>query len=156
MELYDVKGYEGLYKINKNGDVYAVKRKIYMKQTINYAGYYFINLWKNSKRKKNMIHRLLALHFIDNPNNYPQVDHIDNNRQNNNLDNLRWITHSGNSRNRILKNKTGFAGVDLKPSGRFRAAISIDKKQICLGTYDTAEEAYSVYLKKYNEFMSIF
>ena len=156
MELYDLKGYEGLYKINKNGDVYGVKRKKYMKQTINYAGYYCIELCKNSKRKRNTIHRLLALQFIDNPNNYSFVDHIDNNRQNNNLDNLRWITHSGNMRNKILKNKSGFSCVYLRPSGRFRVQIMINKKRITLGTYDTPEEAHAVYLKKYNELMSIF
>lgn len=65
--------------------------------------YYYVNLSKNGKVKKYNIHRLLAQAFIPNPNNLPLVDHIDRNKINNNLDNLRWCSHSDNQRNRNLK-----------------------------------------------------
>lgn len=64
------------------------------------GGYKCISLRNlNGKRGQYKIHRLLALHFIANPNNYSTVDHIDGNPQNNNLQNLRWVTSQQNQHN---------------------------------------------------------
>ena len=68
-EYVEIKGYEGLYWINKRGEVksrYRVK-----KPSINKDGYYIVNLSKEGKGKSFYIHRLLALHFIPNPDNLP-------------------------------------------------------------------------------------
>ena len=54
----------------------------------------------NGKRKGELIHRLVALHFVDNPNNYTEVDHLDRDKENNNAENLRWCTRSDNNSNK--------------------------------------------------------
>jgi hypothetical protein len=56
------------------------------------SGYENITAWINDKVKSFYVHRLVAKAFVPNPNNYPQVDHIDNNKFNNQADNLRWVT----------------------------------------------------------------
>lgn len=103
-EWTDIKGYEGLYMINKKGEIKSSVRRgggnILLKQHINKERYLTVKLRrKHEIAKTKTIHRLLALHYIDNPNNYPLVDHIDRNRTNNNLDNLRWATHQTNCLN---------------------------------------------------------
>jgi len=103
-EFIDVIGYEGLYKINKKGDVYGVKHKNIKIPTLDNHGYFIINLYKNKKEKKYKIHRLIALHFIPNDDiTKTQVDHINGIKTDNNLNNLRWVTQENNLRNQISK-----------------------------------------------------
>tara|TARA_R110000868_G_scaffold271697_1_gene531052 strand:- start:103 stop:618 length:516 start_codon:yes stop_codon:yes gene_type:complete len=98
-EFVDVIGYEGLYKINKDGDVYGIKNKKKLKQQLE-KGYFRISLSKNNQKKTHKIHRLVALHFITNDDETKnQVDHIDGVRTNNNIYNLRWVTPVDNARN---------------------------------------------------------
>ena len=59
-------------------------------------GYYLVMLYNNNKRKSIAVHRLVATHFIDNPNNYDVINHIDGNKLNNNVENLEWCTQSHN------------------------------------------------------------
>ena len=95
-----IKGYENLYKINRNGEIYSCWYKKIMKHSKTDDGYYYIKLKKEGIRKKGYIHRLLALQYIENPDNKPEVDHIDRNKNNHSLDNLRWVTKLENMRNR--------------------------------------------------------
>ena len=104
-EFYDLKNYENDYMINKLGEIKSKKRNIIMKNCTNGKGYLIICLCKNGKRKYYFIHRLLAIQFIPNPNNYDYVDHFDKNPLNNNVENLRWINLSGNNRNKNKKKK---------------------------------------------------
>lgn len=108
-DFIDVVGYEGRYKINKNGEVWSCQSNKFMKQTLNSCGYYVINL----NKKTEYIHRLLALQFIPNPEKLPMIDHIDLNSQNNNLENLRWASKSTNEQNttRRKTNTTGFKNI---------------------------------------------
>tara|TARA_R110002153_G_scaffold268273_1_gene432940 strand:+ start:85 stop:549 length:465 start_codon:yes stop_codon:yes gene_type:complete len=149
-----IEGYEDLYKIYPNGDVESYKRKNprILKHCIDSRGYKHINLYKNSK-KNFRIHRLLAIHFIENPNNYPVVDHIDRNQLNNNLENLRWVTQSINCRNRKNKGKC-MKGV-TKRGNKFEAGIRIDGKIIYLGRFDTEIEAHQAYMVEYNKIMNL-
>jgi hypothetical protein len=62
--------------------------------------YFFVQLRKEKIRKKCRIHRLLALQYIDNPDNLPEVDHIDRNRTNNCISNLRWVSRIENQNNK--------------------------------------------------------
>ena len=95
----DIEGYEGIYRINEVGEIqtkhYGSWRKL--KPSIRKDGYYAIGLNLNKKTKWTYVHRLVALHFIPNPDGLPQVDHIDNDKGNNNVENLRWVTHRENS-----------------------------------------------------------
>ena len=67
-------------------------------------GYMRITLFNNGNHKEFLIHRLLALHFIPNPENKPCIDHLDSVRDNNNLKNLEWVTVAENCRRRDLNN----------------------------------------------------
>jgi hypothetical protein len=96
-----IKGYENLYKINKKGEIWSCSYQKIRNPVIKPGQCYLqITLRKEGVEFKTSIHRLLALQYIDNPDNLPQVDHIDRNRTNNSLDNLRWVTCSENSINR--------------------------------------------------------
>ena len=100
MEIFkDIKGYPG-YQVSNKGRVWNCKRQRYVAQCKNNRGYYMVKLnAPNRKRKTELVHRLVALTFIDNPNNLPEVEHKDRNRENNCVDNLCWISRSGNCRN---------------------------------------------------------
>lgn len=99
-----VKGYEGLYEIDRNGNVYSIvndqhRRKRCLKQYQNERGYMKVNLYdENGKCKKKYVHRLVAETFIDNPDNKPNVNHIDCDVKNNSVKNLEWCTQSENIR----------------------------------------------------------
>ena len=87
----DCKGYEGKYQVSNQGRIWSVKSQKYLKPWLNSSGYWAVQLMApNGKRKGELVHRLVALAFIDNPNNLPQVNHKDENKQNCNVDNLEW------------------------------------------------------------------
>lgn len=91
----DIKDYEGLYQLSENGDIKNNSDRIISQQKTN-SGYMVVHLWKNNKRKAFTIHRLVAIHFIPNPLNKLQVDHIDFNKSNNKVDNLQWVNANEN------------------------------------------------------------
>lgn len=82
------------YSINEFGEVKNdLTGKIKRAYTNKQNGYKYVDLYKDNKSIKRPVHRLLAEAFIPNPNNKPTIDHIDGNRLNNSLDNLRWATY---------------------------------------------------------------
>ena len=76
-----------------------------------------------------------------------EIDHVNGDRADNRIANLRGATRSQNNRNTRLRkdNKIGLKGMSARPNGRYQARIRIDKKTIWLGTFDTPEEANAVY-----------
>ena len=94
----DVVGYEGLYKISSNGEIYSLisgkERKLKISKS---NGYVLVDLYKDGIGKWYRVHRLVAEAFIPNPNNLPIVMHLDNNKQNNHYTNLKWGTISENT-----------------------------------------------------------
>lgn len=97
----DVKGYEGLYQVSNFGRVRSLNYKHTknvkeLAYRINHKGYIDVHLSKNGKSKHLVVHRLVAKTFIPNPNNLPQINHIDGNKQNNRIDNLEWCNNSEN------------------------------------------------------------
>ena len=128
------------YDINREGQVrHRWKTKTtFLKPYINHDGYLRVGIRSNGLKKKIFIHRLLAIAFIDNPENKPLVDHMDRNRTNNNLSNLRWATHLENGRN---KTRTGCV-YKTKWNSWCAAVINVDGKKInkSFKTYEEADK----------------
>lgn len=102
-----VVGYEGLYMVSDTGFVRSLFRyKKVLKYNISKRGYATVELFKDGSSKRLLVHRLVAQAFIPNPDNLPQVNHIDENSLNNTVGNLEWCTpeynlHYGTRINRI-------------------------------------------------------
>lgn len=94
----DVKGYEGLYQVSNLGHVRSLKygKERVLKEGTDRDGYLHVGLCLNCCQKTYKVHRLVADVFISNPNNLPQVNHIDGNKTNNNVENLEWCTQKQN------------------------------------------------------------
>jgi len=94
------------YFVSNNGRIYSTKTKKFLKSTIDKYGYLVIRLRDENKKTCNLfIHRLVGLNFIENPNNLPQINHIDKNKLNNNHWNLEWCTNKYNQiHKRMLMN----------------------------------------------------
>ena len=107
-DFVDVTGYEGIYKINKEGDIWSCYYKKIIKFYMSF-GYKRIQLRKNNTRNEYFIHRLIAINFIPNPNNNPFIDHINRIRTDNRIENLRWVSRCENSQN-VTKNKNNTSG----------------------------------------------
>lgn len=92
----DIQGYEGLYKVNNGGDILSVRSRKILKAGKNKQGYMCVVLAKDGKCKTYKVHRLVASAFIPNPQNLPSINHKDENKTNNNVNNLEWCTHKYN------------------------------------------------------------
>ena len=89
----------GLYKISDNGRVFSLKSNKILNTYPQRTGYYTFSISVNNKVSLGTVHRLVAELFIPNPNNLPQVDHIDGNSHNNHISNLRWVSAKENCNN---------------------------------------------------------
>ena len=121
MEIWkDIKGYEGLYQVSNYGKVKNVNTNKILKQFLTDKVYCKVSLSNCGNKKHLRVHRLVADAFIPNPDNLKQVNHIDENKQNNNADNLEWC------------------------DGFYNMAYSFGKKVLCIETdiiYDSICEA---------------
>lgn len=109
----DVVGFEGIYKVSSNGDVVNINFKKTGKERImngsfDKDGYRYVELSKDRIRRKYKVHRIVAIAFIENINNYPVVNHKDEDKQNNCVNNLEWCdvlynNNYGNRKNKIYK-----------------------------------------------------
>lgn len=93
----DIKGYEGLYQVSNIGRVRGLRRNIILKPKVDRLKYLFVGLQYKGKGNNYRIHRLVALHFLENPNNFKEVNHKDEDKANNCVGNLEWCTHKYNS-----------------------------------------------------------
>ena len=147
-EWKPVVGYEGLYEVSNLGRIKSVKSKhIILKPYMH--NYYTIKLSKNNKSKNYNIHQLVAMAFLNHiPNGFVNViDHIDSNRFNNNLNNLRIISMRENIA-KDKKNKTSkYVGVRFR-KGKYESQITINNKNIYLGRFEDEYEAHLCYINK--------
>ena len=106
----EIQGFEN-YLIYEDGRVYSKNRNIFLKHCNHPDGYLQVNLTNNNKKKRLYIHRLIALHYLHNPDpdKYNVVDHLDRNPKNNNIKNLRWVNQTINMGNKTIhkNNKLG-------------------------------------------------
>lgn len=92
----DIKGYEGRYAITSCGKVWSYRSNKFLKPQKDKDGYLVVDLVVNYQRKNYKIHRLVAEAYIPNPENKPQVNHRDENKENNCINNLDWMTGKEN------------------------------------------------------------
>jgi len=169
-----VKGFEGIYEVSNIGTVRSIdrymvhntykesakpKRQLHrgkiIKQYINNQGkgYMYVILWLHSKSYKRYVHRLVAESFIENPNGFPEVNHIDGNPKNNSVSNLEWTTHAENIKHSIITGLTrgkerNVVGTNIKTNEKIYFD-SIQKAAKHFGVYHTA---ICIALKGYIEY----
>ena len=122
------------YFINRKGEILSKRQKKdrIMKPTIN-LGYYRLGLRINKQSKQVLVHRLLAKMFIPNPNNYYCVDHINRDRLDNRLENLRWCNYEKNNQNQCVgkTNKSGYKHIYFESKNKkWRIVIIRNKKRV--------------------------
>ena len=133
------------YKIEKDGMIINVHTKRVISVCVNnHTGYKTVSLWKDNKQKRNTIHRLLAEHFIPNIDNKPYVDHIDRNKLNNDLSNLRWVNGTENNLNSRNQERDNHNIYYKKGRNVYRVSIQRNYEIMKLGQYKTIEEAKKV------------
>lgn len=135
----DVKGYEGYYQVSNAGRIKSVRyNKISYGVKDCSTGYMRYVLQMNKIKKVCYVHRLVAGAFLQNPDNLPQVNHKDENKTNNHVDNLEWCTQSYNMK---YSNIFSFGGKARKPC----RMVKVDKLDSCtkelIKTYDSFQDA---------------
>lgn len=97
MEIWkEIEGYAGLYEVSNWGNIRSLKFGRKLNPAVNSSGYKLISLSKEGKSKSFSVHRLVAEAFIPNSNNYPCINHKDENKTNNHVGNLEWCTQKYN------------------------------------------------------------
>lgn len=159
----DILGYKGIYQVSNFGNVKTLSRTAshfrggnrlvnekQLKQNKDGAGYLCVGLYLNGKQIKKPVHRIVAECFL-NPiesNVKIVVDHIDNNKLNNNIENLQYITHRENTyKEKVNKGKfKGVTGVSFsKARNKYVSAITINGIKKHLGYFETPEQAGMAY-----------
>ena len=147
------------YQVSWFGRVLNTKTGRILKPGTSGPGYRYVILSKNGKPKIHYVHQLVAREWVPNPEEKRCVDHIDGDRTNNHHGNLRYATHSENSRNQKTRtNKSSiYKGVYLhKSRNKWMARIDVDSKQMFLGYFEVEREAAEAYnaaaLEHYKKF----
>lgn len=157
MRVINIVGYEGLYAVTDEGQIYSLKQGIQLKPAMNAGGYLIVSLNKDGVKHTVPIHKAVYYSF----NSYRKltrtdllvIDHIDGDRTNNRLDNLRKITTRENT-SRAKTNMYGKGVHYFKNIDKYGAEITINGTRYHLGTFLTPQEAsehYYAALSAYNE-----
>ena len=152
MRVINIKGYEGLYTVTDDGRVFNVQRGRELKPKVVRGGYFEVQLWKNNKRKYFYVHHLVYNSFhkvgYDSSEKYEMaIDHINEDRQDNRLENLQKVTYRENTARSQKNRKAGLpTGITYwAERDKYRARINIKKEYFYLGVFPTAEEAGKAY-----------
>lgn len=145
--------FDGLYEVSNYGKVRNIKTKRVLKPVAHKNGYLFACLCNHGKQAIVSVHRLVAIAFIPNPNNYPIVNHKDETRDNNKACNLEWCTHKYNSNYGVAKIRARESLKKFKSSERMKEiarqngrrsskpVLQFDKQGKLLARYRSAKEA---------------
>ena len=159
MEHYKIiAGFE-TYSVSDHGNVKNNKTARIMKTRFHPEGYIIVDMRLNKQRYSKRVHILVANAFIANPDEKACVDHIDNIKSNNNINNLRWATYSENQHNKSMmsNNTSGVKGVVWdKDRNKWRAQIMIDGMQIYLGLFENLEDAKRARMIRANQAFGVF
>ena len=115
-EWVKINGFD--YSVSNHGEIRNDKTNRILRQTVSTSGYLFVHLFKGKKHMK-YVHRLVGEAFIPNPDNLPQIDHKDGNKQNNDVSNLRWVS--------ISENRLSY-GNEERAKNRKRKVIGINER----------------------------
>ena len=155
----DVVGYEGLYQVSNFGRVKSLDRIVKHSKDhtrIQYGrirkihinkrdGYVYVGLHNKGEKKRYKVHRLVALAFIDNPLNKPEVNHLDECKANNNVENLEWVTRSENenwgTKTERKVHNTDYSIIAKKNS---KKVIQYDINNNVIGEWNSLAEIYRV------------
>jgi hypothetical protein len=147
------------YAVSNYGNVKNRITNKLLKPKLNKHGYLVVILVNDKKRYDKSIHRLVITTFENNSDNKKCVDHIDNNKLNNELFNLRFATHSENSHNAKLskRNTSGNKGITFdKQTNKWRALICLNYKFVNIGRFEKLEDAIKARQEKAKELFGEF
>ena len=135
----NIKGYEGLYQISNKGRVKSLYNKNNKKEKILKPGerneYLCVSLYKNNKKNVYSIHRLVAQAFLPNPDNLPVVNHKDENKLNNNVENLEWCNYGYN-----INYGTRNERANIKRKKHRKKIICVESNEIFNGSKDIIDK----------------
>ena len=168
-ELFkDIPSYEGIYQVSNLGRVKSLERTIkrtsspmviknrILKQPIDYYGYNVVSLKKDNNLKTYQVHRLVAMAFL---NHTPcgmtlVVDHINNIKTDNKLDNIQLITQRENvSKDKVNKDSKYTGAYKSRTLGKWFSSININGKTVHLGTFNNEIDAHNAYQNKLKEIL---
>lgn len=136
-----------VYDVSSVGTVRNREKGTFNKLTVNAPGYCVWNCCDDGLQTITYVHRAVALAFLPNPEGLPTVDHKNQNKTDNRVDNLRWASHTLQQRNKAVYGASGFKGV-YKRGNRYVAQISINKQKVYIGSYATGEDANAAYVAR--------
>ena len=122
----DIPGYAGRYQASTLGRIRSIiKLPTVLKEDVQPNGYRRVYLWENGRKKNRLVHRLVASAFIPNPHDLSDVNHLDEDKQNNRIENLEWCTHTHNMNYGHVKKRISAAKKGRPASEASKKALSL-------------------------------